>query len=102
MEDLTPRGKIVSHLRMLWLTSRERSEALKRDNYTCRNCLRKATTKKGQEFKVQVHHKEGVLNWDEMVDSIYKYLLVDPDKLVCLCKECHDKVTYMKGDIKLL
>ena len=88
---ITPRSRIKGMLRQMWLKSRERAAALKRDKYTCQKCFRKQTTKKGQELKVQVHHKDGINVWDDIIELIYKELLCNPDKLQTLCKECHDE-----------
>lgn len=92
----TPRSRVRASLRQLWLRSRERARALKRDNYTCCKCHRKQSMAKGKEFKVQVHHKEGVANWEELIDIVYKYLLCHPDELETLCKECHDEQEHTK------
>ena len=93
MEERTTKSRIRSALRQLFLRSKERAACLKRDNYTCQFCKRKQTTKKGFEFKVQVHHKEGIKVWDEMIELIQKDLLCDPDKLQTLCTDCHREVT---------
>ena len=87
----TPRSRIKGAVRQLWLRSRERLAALKRDGYTCQCCGRKQSKAKGREFKVEVHHKEGILNWDALYKAVYKYLLCDPKHLITLCRECHDK-----------
>ena len=89
----TPRARIKGMLRQIFLRSSERSEALKRDKYTCQKCGGKQSTKKGFELKVQVHHKEGIKIWDKIIDLIYQELLCDPEKLETLCVECHDKET---------
>ena len=91
MTTETPKTIIVRMLRQLWLRSRERAQALKRDGYTCTQCHRKQTKKKGEEFKVQVHHLNGI-EWDNMIEQIRMDLLVNPDKLQTLCKECHDNL----------
>ena len=88
----TPRSRIRGVLRQLWLRSRERAAALKRDNYTCQGCHTKQSTAKGREFKVQVHHKSGIANWEALINAVYEHLLCDPENLETLCKECHDKV----------
>ena len=85
----TPRSQIVHALRQLWLRSRERAEALKNAKYTCKDCGVKASTAKGKEQKIQVHHKEGIGNWDAVVELIYKEILCDPSKLEVLCPDCH-------------
>lgn len=85
----TPRSRIKNTLRQLWLRSRERAAALKRDNYTCRTCNRKQSKAKGREFKVEVHHVEGI-DWDGIVDLIIGRVLQTTDKLETQCKECHD------------
>jgi predicted HNH restriction endonuclease len=87
----TGRSQIVHTIRMLWLRSVERSEALKRTKYCCEKCGVKRSVAKGKEQKVEVHHKEGIGNWDAVVEVIRKEILCDPDNLEVLCPECHDK-----------
>ena len=87
----TPKYRIKSALRQLWLRSRERSEALKRDQYTCQDCGVKASKAKGEEQKVEVHHKKGILNWEEIINKVYEQLLCDPEHLETLCPDCHKK-----------
>lgn len=89
--EYTPNSKIKAALRMLWLRSRERSEAIKRDKYTCQECGAKQSKKKGEEVKVEVHHIEGVCNWEEIYEVIRKNLLCSPDKQITMCSECHKK-----------
>lgn len=86
----TTKTKIVSHLRQLWLRSKERGEALKRDEYTCQECGVKRSKAKGMEQKVEVHHTEAI-DWDKIERVIRKYLLVNPSKLKTLCPDCHRK-----------
>ena len=88
--ESTPKSQVRNALRQVFLRSRERAAALKAGNYTCARCGRKQSMAKGKEFKVQVHHKHGVANWDEVLTAVYKYLLVHPDNMEVLCKECHD------------
>lgn len=90
----TTPGKIRSHLRQLWLRSKERSATLKRSGYCCEKCGVKQSKKKGFEQKVEVHHLEGILNWNEIIDLILDQLLCDISKLKVLCPECHDAITY--------
>ena len=85
----TPRSQIRSALRRLFLRSRERAAALKRDGYTCQCCGVKQSKANGREVKVEVHHKDGVVNWTEIFDCVYEHLLCDPSKMETLCKECH-------------
>ena len=85
----TPRSRVKSALRQLWMKSAERSEALKRDKYICQKCGVKKSVAKGKEQKVEVHHKDGVLNWDEIIEIIMDQLLCDSKKLEVLCPECH-------------
>ena len=87
----TPSSQIRSALRQLWLRSRERAAALKRDGYCCVSCGVKQSKAKGKEIKVEVHHREGVGNWGVVIDSIRKELLCGEDSLETLCKECHRK-----------
>jgi predicted HNH restriction endonuclease len=85
----TPNSKIKNTLRKLFLTSREHSAVLKRDGYCCCKCGIKQSKAKGREVKIEVHHRDGITNWDEMYTAIRKYLLIDPDGMETLCKECH-------------
>lgn len=88
----TPRSQVRSALRRLWLRSRERAAALKRDKYTCQNCGKKQSRRKGQEVYVEVHHiEEDGLDWEKLLDYVYRHLLCHPDKLETLCKDCHEK-----------
>jgi predicted HNH restriction endonuclease len=87
----TPNSRIKSALRQLWLRSRERAAALKRDGYTCQCCGIKQSRAKGREVYVEVHHAEGVLNWDHLYTAIRHWLLCNPEHLVTLCKDCHKK-----------
>ena len=66
----TPRSKVRAALRQLWLRSRERAAALKREKYTCQRCGVKQSKAKGKEQKVEVHHKEGIGNWEIVIGSM--------------------------------
>ena len=88
-KPVTPRSQVRSALRRVWLRSRERAAALKRDKYTCQQCGGKQSKAKGKEFAVEVHHVEGVLNWEVVLDSVYSNLLCNPKLLETLCKDCH-------------
>jgi len=85
----TPNSRIRQALRLLWMRSRERSEALKNTGYRCSVCGAKQTAAKGKELTLDVHHLEGV-DWDGLFDDIRRRLLVNPKKLAPLCTECHD------------
>lgn len=87
----TTNTRIKSALRKLFLTSRERAAAMKRDNYSCVECGAKQSRAKGKEVYCEVHHIESILNWEELYESIRKYLLCDPEHLETKCKDCHKK-----------
>lgn len=87
----TPRSAVRSALRRLWLRSRERQAALKRDDYTCQMCGLKQSRAKGKEVYVEVHHKIKIRNWEKIIDMIYQELLINPAWLETLCKNCHFK-----------
>ena len=86
----TPRSRVRAALRQLWLRSRERAAALKRDDYRCQGCGKKQSRAKGKEFKVQVHHKCGI-EWEYMIDQVYDHILCDIEDLETLCETCHSK-----------
>ncbi len=85
----TPRSRIKGMLRQLFLRSVERTEAMKRDKYSCVDCGVKQSVKKGFECKIQVHHKKGIGVWDELINLIYEHILCNVDDLECLCVDCH-------------
>lgn len=93
----TPRSRIKSALRQLWLRSRERAAALKRDQYCCQKCGVKQSRAKGKEVYVEVHHLEGI-NWDNVCDLIRSVILHNPIRLQTLCRECHLKTTQREND----
>jgi hypothetical protein len=88
----TPRSRVRQALRQLWLRSRERASAIKRDKYTCQKCGVKQSKAKGKEQKIECHHKSGLIgNWDKVIDTIFAELLCHPDFLETLCPDCHKK-----------
>ena len=87
----TPRSRVRSALRQLFLRSRERQYSIKRDSYTCQKCSIKQTKAKGREVSVCVHHKDGIDNWEAAIDAVYEYILCHPDGLEVLCVSCHKK-----------
>ena len=90
----TPRSKVRAAIRQLWLRSRERAAAIKRDKYTCQRCGAKQSKAKGKEQKVEVHHKAGhIPNWEVIIDQIFLTVLCDPEHLETMCPDCHDKET---------
>jgi 5-methylcytosine-specific restriction endonuclease McrA len=89
-KDTTPRSRVKNAIRQLWLRSRERASALKREKYTCQRCGVKQSVAKGKEVKVQVHHID-MIDWDGIVDGIIERVFQTPDRLEVLCKACHDK-----------
>jgi 5-methylcytosine-specific restriction endonuclease McrA len=89
-KQLTPKSRITSALRRLWLRSRERAHALKRDDYTCKRCETRRSYKKDNPIKVVVHHKDPI-DWDKIEALIRDELLVHPNDLETLCVECHKK-----------
>jgi predicted HNH restriction endonuclease len=88
--EYTPRSKVRSALRQLFLRSRERAKALKSTGYCCAECGIKQSKAKGKEVKIEVHHIEGA-RLEELIDLVYKWLLCDPTKLKPLCEACHKK-----------
>ena len=92
----TPTSQIKAALRKLWLRSRERAAAIKRDGYTCQCCCVKQSKAKGREVAVEVHHIRSI-RWKEILEFIRSELLVDPSLLQTLCVECHAKEEQSKG-----
>lgn len=88
----TPRSRVRSALRQLWLRSRERAKALKDAGYRCQGCTVKQSVAKGKEVRLQVHHGPPI-DWDGLIDLIFERLL--NANQYPLCKKCHDKETEM-------
>jgi len=86
----TPRGKIRSAIRQLWMKCRERSSAEKDQKYTCQRCGKKKSVAKGREVKTEVHHRTPC-NWEGVIDIIIDQILMTPEDYEVLCKGCHKK-----------
>jgi len=86
----TPRSKVRAALRQLSLRSRERAAAMKRAGYRCQRCGIKQSKAKGKEVAVNAHHREGVGNWEIVINLIFRELLCDPSMWEILCVQCHD------------
>jgi len=76
------------------------AKAIKRDKYTCQCCGGKQSRAKGKEFYVEVHHEDGIFNWDALCKAVYEHLLCPAEKLTTLCKECHSKEEITPTSIK--
>jgi hypothetical protein len=87
----TPRSRVKNALRALWLRSRERAAAIRREHNTCQRCGAKGSVAKGREVSIQVHHRDGIGNWETVVDAVFRGILVDPLRLDVLCRECHSE-----------
>ena len=85
----TPKSRVRSSLRQLFLRSRERASALKRDGYCCCNCGVKQSKRRGEEVKIEVHHLDENMSWDRIIEYIFRHILCHPDQLETLCKKCH-------------
>ena len=89
-KESTPRSRVRSALRAVWLRSRERAAAIKRENGCCESCGRKQSVAKGKEVRLEIHHQHGVA-WEQIIDLVYEQLLCHPDKLTVLCSDCHEE-----------
>lgn len=88
-KPITPKSRIKSAIRRVFLHSRERAAALKASNYCCAKCGIKQSSAKGRQVKLEVHH-EPPIDWNGVVDLVYDRLLATP--MIALCKECHKKI----------
>lgn len=78
-------------MRVVWLRSRERAAAIKREANTCECCGKKGSSAKGREVRIEVHHLNGI-EWQKLIDYVFRHILVDPSKLAVLCTDCHKEV----------
>jgi hypothetical protein len=86
----TLRSRVRAALRMVWMRSPERAAALKRDGYTCTICGKKQSRASGRECKVQVHHLDGIMDWNEVLDFVLASgLFCNREYLTTYCKTCH-------------
>ena len=89
----TPRSRIRSAVRQLWLRSRERAKVLKDAGYRCSNCNIKQTRAGKDKTKwvyIEVHHESLIDIWKEIIDLISEKIL--ESKQICMCKDCHKKL----------
>lgn len=86
----TPRSRIRSALRQVWLRSRERAAAIKREKGCCEKCGAKQSRAKGKEVYLEIHHRNGI-QWEELIDLVFEYLLCDPKDLEVMCTKCHNE-----------
>ena len=91
-KPVTPRSQAKRMLAQLFLRSRERALAMKLAGYCCGRCGKKQSKAKGREVSIEVHHLAGVKVWEEILNLIYSELLVSPEKLMPLCRGCHDEI----------
>lgn len=77
----------------MFVKSRERAAAMKRDNYSCQKCGVKQSKAKGREQKIDVHHLKGIYVWDSIIQQIQDHILCDAKDLQCLCPACHQQIT---------
>ena len=82
----TPRSRVKSALRQLWMRSRERARALKSTGYRCTECNVKQSMAKGKVVKMEVHHLTPI-EWEDLIDLVFERLLNVPQ--IPLCKPCH-------------
>jgi predicted HNH restriction endonuclease len=87
----TPKSRVRAAIRQLWLRSRERAAAIQREGGCCEECGKKQSKAKGREVSLEVHHLNGI-EWSNIIDYIYRHVLVDPKHLQVLCKECHEEL----------
>lgn len=90
-KPVTPRSRITSYLRRLWMYSRERAERKRIDKNTCQYC--------GSKEHLEVHHYEEI-PWDVIIRFIYKYILVSTKDCVTLCRKCHKIETDRQRSMK--
>lgn len=98
----TPRSKVRSAIRQLFLRSRERAACLKAAGYSCEICHAKQSKAKGREQAIECHHKAGIGNWEAVINMIFAEILCDPKMLECLCPECHEKAEVCREADELL
>lgn len=72
----------------VWLWSPERAAAIARSGMKCERCGCQLYRDKRKGDVPEVHHVDGV-GWTAICNLVIEQLLVDADRLLCLCKRCH-------------
>lgn len=62
---------------------------MKAAGYRCQRCGIKQSKAKGKEVKINGHHRDGVGNWEKVIDLIFAELLCEPALWEILCEDCH-------------
>jgi 5-methylcytosine-specific restriction endonuclease McrA len=92
-ESITPDGIIKSAMRLLFMRSREKGAAMRRDKNTCQQCGAKGSVAKGKEVKTECHHIIGTegrdINWQRIYEVIREELLCPPQEMITFCRPCH-------------
>lgn len=84
-------------LSQIFLRSRERAAAVKRESGRCQSCGVKGRPKairNGPAVALQVHHLDGG-GIDEIMNLIYTRLLCHPSRLQVLCRACHEEIEHL-------
>ena len=63
---------------------------MKQAEYKCQDCGTKQSMAKGKEVKLEVHHVNGIDNWEKIIQAVQQELL--GGELRVLCKQCHEGV----------
>jgi predicted HNH restriction endonuclease len=87
----TPASRIRQALRLVWLRSRERGDALKNTGYRCSVCGVHQSAAKGREVRLDVHHLDGC-DWEGVIETVRRKILQTPDRLTPLCQACHQRM----------
>jgi len=95
-KPITTNTQIKAALHRLFLRSRERAAALKRDGNSCQHCHIKASKAKGRDVSVNVHHINGV-QWAPLISAVREYILCSPDGMETLCLACHKAEHKIEG-----
>lgn len=83
------RPKLISALRMIWLRSQERGDAIRSTDRRCVSCGVRESKAKGKEAKITVHHVKRP-DWERIVRVIKEELFSDIQWLWPICPDCHD------------
>ena len=89
--------KTLSALRMIWLRSRERGDAIKETDRRCCCCGVRQSAAKGREAALTVHHLHRP-NWERILTVIKEELFSEPVYLWPMCNECHEDLHFAEDE----
>jgi predicted HNH restriction endonuclease len=89
--SVTPLGQIKRAVRLCWLRSRERNQAIKDAGRACTKCGKHSSVAVGRKVVINAHHTHGI-DWDGICRDIRDRVFQTPADYTVLCEDCHHEL----------